>query len=385
MRRLHSHKLSLTFILLSASLSGYTPYGTADDPESDEPRLEESQVESSDGADLGGEQAGEQAGESGAKGAHQVVSEGGVEGGVEADSLPDSAPERQARRCEALPLPHGYQAGVAVWSESELIEYRPGELPMIIAAPHGGHLEPEELAEAKGELARDTGSLESALLVYERLRELTGRSPHLIINHVKRNRLNLNRLDARPNAQHPLALSAYHEFHGFVNDAKRWVSEACGAGHYFDFHTNGHVERWVEVGVGLSRAQLKRSDERLEEPKLRRRSFYRSLLSDPERSLAELVRGPTSIGGLLEAEGIRVVPSPKHPSPGDGGYFSGGFNSKQHGSRYGGVIDSTQLEIHFSYIRARGMARARFSETLAYVIARFMELHYGFKLLDDEG
>ena len=55
-----------------------------------------------------------------------------------------------------------------------------------------------------------------------------------------------------------------------------------------------------------------------------------------------------------------------------------------HGSRHGGVIDSSQLEIHYSYIRAKGMARARFARTLSLVIARFMQYHYGFMLLNEE-
>lgn len=284
------------------------------------------------------------------------------------------------------PVPQGYpfEVGEPSFGKGQLIEYRPGDLPIILGVPHGGLLEPEELVEDHDELARDSGSLETALLVYEQLQQLTGRTPHMIINHVKRNRLNLNRVDARPNVDHPLAINAYHEFHAYVDEAKRWVSSACGRGHYFDFHTNGHIERWVEVGVGLSRAQLARSDVELDQPKMRRRSFYRSLTLDPKVSLAALVRGPLSLGGLLEREGIRVVPSPKHPSPGEGGYFSGGYNSKLHGSRDGGLIDSSQLEIHYSYIRAQGMARQRFSHLLSLAIARFMQHHYGYRLLDEE-
>jgi|GEM_PF-856736 len=281
------------------------------------------------------------------------------------------------------PEGHRYEVGVSSFGQGGLIEYRPGDLPIIIGVPHGGLLEPEELAEDQGELARDTGSLEAALIVYQQLKELTGHTPHMIINHVKRNRLNLNRVDARPNMDHPIAINAYNEFHAYVDEAKRWVSATCGRGHYFDFHTNGHVERWVEVGVGLSRAQLARSDEELERAQLRRRSFYRALASDPKVSHAELIRGPMSLGGLLEREGVRVVPSPKHPSPGVGGYFSGGYNSKLHGSRYGGTIDSSQLEIHYSYIRSKGMTRQRFSHTLSVVIARFVQHHYGFELLDE--
>ena len=220
--------------------------------------------------------------------------------------------------------------------------------------------------------------------LHARLGELTGHTPHLIINHVKRNRLNLNRADASPNAQHPPAIAAYEAFHGFVEDAKRWVTAACGRGHYFDLHTHGRQEnRWVEIGVGLSKADLLLKDEKL--PDVAGNSFYRALAMQPEVSFAEIIRGATSLGGLLEAERfegapVRAVPSPTNPNLGPYPYFNGGFNTQIHGSRSGGRIDATQMEFHFSQINAGAQKREAFSLLLADVIRTFMEVHYAFEL-----
>lgn len=280
---------------------------------------------------------------------------------------------------------NGYQVGSVVFGEQGYIEYVPGDLPIILAAPHGGVLEPEGFDVGEG-LAMDSGSQETTRLLYERLRQLTGRKPHMVINHIKRNRLNLNRPDARPNADHPPAKLAWQTFHDFVEASKGWITEACGRGHYFDIHTNGGTEdRWVEVGLGLSRGVLAMSDASLDTEMNRQASFYRALASQPGVSFAEIIRGPTSIGGLLDARAIQVVPSPTHPGPGDAGYYTGGYNSVTHGSRHGGVIDSTQLELHFDYINAgsgesRERKRAAFVEVLADVIVIFMETHYGFEL-----
>ncbi len=54
-----------------------------------------------------------------------------------------------------------------------------------------------------------------------------------------------------------------------------------------------------------------------------------------------LIRGEKSLGGLMEIRGYRSVPSPKHPHPGDGNYFNGGYTTETHGSRDGGGLDAT--------------------------------------------
>jgi hypothetical protein len=279
-----------------------------------------------------------------------------------------------------------YTVGEPVFGERGFIEYVPGDLPIIIAAPHGGALEPDELAVGEG-LAKDSGSQETARLLVEELRARTGgRTPHLIVNHVMRNRLNLNRPDARPNADHPVAIRAWGEFHAFAADAKAWVGAACGRGHFFDVHTNGGTtERWVEVGLGLGRDDLAVPDADFDTPARRASSFYRALAERPGVSFVEVIRGPTSVGGLLDDAGVAVVPSPTHPDPGQAGYYTGGYNSQAHGSRGGGVIDATQLELHFDYINSgsgepRERKRAEFAATLAGVIEAFVELHYGFDL-----
>ena len=47
---------------------------------------------------------------------------------------------------------------------------------------------------------------------------------------------------------------------------------------------------------------------------------------------ATILRGATSVCGLLENYGYPGVPSPTNPGPGTGNYFSGGYSTDRHGS-----------------------------------------------------
>ncbi len=73
----------------------------------------------------------------------------------------------------------------------------------------------------------------------------------MIINNLTRNRLNANLAQAEAAHGNTFAEQAWSEFHGYIEVAKTWVTQSCGKGHYFDFHTNGHADRWVEVAFAL--------------------------------------------------------------------------------------------------------------------------------------
>jgi hypothetical protein len=316
------------------------------------------------------------------------TSEGGDHGegtttGVQGTDAPstDDGPEMGSGPCP-WPPPAGYTYAVG---ESDLgdkgyIEYIPGDLPIILTAPHGGSLEPDEIPPQEGVLAKDSGSLETTYLLYDYLLEETGRTPHVIINHLTRHRLNANRDQEGASYDNPHAAHAWDEFHDYIEDAKEWVTSACGKGHLFDIHTNGHSEAWNEMGFALTSAELDLPDEELDTPELRAKSTLHWLVAPPEISFIEVLRGPTSLGGLLDAAGVKAVPSPTYPGPDGGGYFTGGYNVRRHGSRDGGVVDATQIESHFSYINAGAAAREDYSRKLTDAIVVFMEEHYDFDL-----
>jgi len=283
----------------------------------------------------------------------------------------------------------------AVFSKNRYIEYRPGTLNVILSVPHGGQLKPKHLPN------RDFGSMIDGRLVFDHkypkdksaavrtmsdkytkelatalsnvLEAKTGRRPHVIINHLHRLKFDSNCDRSEATFEVPEVVDAWLAYHNFIELAKRNVGKA---GLYLDIHGHSHVENWIELGYSIPAAKLNAGNYSASETSIRR--LYEKLLRDGRlTSIQQLVSGPRSLGGLLSAiDGYSdiVVPSPRHPGPGAGQYFSGGYNVVRHGSRNGGEIDGIQLESPIG--RRMPAERQRYVEAIGSAIVEFLQLYY---------
>jgi hypothetical protein len=273
-----------------------------------------------------------------------------------------------------------YVAGVSYFGRRGYIEYVPGTLPLVISAPHGGDLTPDEIPDRTwGTLVTDANTLETALAVREAFLEETGQAPHLVLSHLRRTKLDPNRAVDEAAQESPFAELAWTEFHTFIEVAERAVADAFGSGLYLDLHGHGHEVPRVELGYLLSAEDLARSDTELDDPSFADESSIRDLAENVDVPFARLLRGEVSLGGFLAREGVPSVPSPEDPSPGSDPYFTGGYATRRHGSRMAGhVVSGIQLELHRSGIRDTEDARRTFGRSLARATALFMHEHFGF-------
>jgi N-formylglutamate amidohydrolase len=264
------------------------------------------------------------------------------------------------------------------FGEHGYIEYTPGSMPLILTIPHGGTLEPAELPDRiSGTLSRyDTNTLELGRGIAAMLFEKTGRSPFLIITHVHRKKLDTNRDVLEAAQDDPAATRAWEEYHQFIDEAKRDVAAAFGAGLMVDLHGHRAERKWVELGYLLTEAQLALPDDSLNEPDVASGASIGSLVAISGRSLSELLRGPSSLGALFEAEGYEAVPSPSNPHPGGEHYFSGGYNTERHGSLDGGRIVAVQMETPWRTVRDSKTLRGQFARAAARALNRFLEIHF---------
>ncbi len=277
------------------------------------------------------------------------------------------------------PTVDAYEPGVRYLGRRGYVEYVPGTLPLVISVPHGGDLDPDEIPDRVwGTMVTDLWTRETATAVRDAFIARTGRAPHVVVSHLKRTKLDPNREIVEAAQGSPFAENAWNEFHAFIEVAEAAVEGSFGSGFYIDLHGHGHEILRAELGYLLSASDLDRRDEVLDAGGYADRSSLRALAHATDAPFSELLRGASSLGGLLAARGVASVPSPPDPSPGAAPYFTGGYSVDRHGSRTSGTVSGVQIELPRAGIRDTDENRRAFARALAEAVEAFMIAHWGF-------
>jgi hypothetical protein len=275
-----------------------------------------------------------------------------------------------------------YTPGQSYFGLNNYIEYQPGSLPIIIAAPHGGTLMPVEIPDRNCTgctYVLDANTEELARTMADAIEFRLGCRPHLIINRLHRRKLDANRDLAEAADGNALAEQAWHDFHHFIQAAKDTSAARSGRGFFIDLHGHGHTIQRLELGYLLFGSELALSDSVLNTPTYINYSSIRGLALNnlQGHTHAQLLRGPYSLGTLFEENLYPAVPSAPAPFPGAGQpYFSGGYNTERHGSIDGGPVDAVQIECNFTGVRQSAAARFAFAQAAAEVLETFLQQYY---------
>lgn len=275
-----------------------------------------------------------------------------------------------------------YDAGQTYFGTNQYIEYLAGELPIVITAPHGGYLEPTSIPDrdcSGCSYARDTYTQELARTLAEALEARTGCLPHLVINRLHRKKLDANREIMEAADGDPQAEIAWTEWHHFIESAQAQALQRFGKGFYIDLHGHGHDIQRLELGYLLTSSELRLSDSALTARQLLSESSIRTLAGNAPQGMTfpELLRGPNSFGGLLEARGYPSVPAPAMPFPTTAEpYFNGGYNTGRYCSRDGDAFDGLQIECNWIGVRDNAANRQRFADSLTSALMTFLEMYY---------
>eukprot|EP00111_Clytia_hemisphaerica_P003385 TCONS_00009667-protein len=274
-------------------------------------------------------------------------------------------------------------------------EYREGDAAskIIINAPHGGGLVPNSIPNrskgcwdstaeeciwrhdcglesdnCKAKVFRDGWTKPIAIELAEEIRQLTGQRPHLIINNLKRIKMDGNRERNQACFGVPEAETAYDEYHSFIAKAKN-DHFANRRGLFIDVHGQVHSHGMIELGYQVLSRRLNEDD--LEE---RFSSLHYAADHLPDGfTFDQILRGNKSIGWYLQEKGYPTIPSPAHPAPNGLPYFIGGYNTERYGSKRGGMVDGVQVEIHSQYRTSNTAVRSDFVKALAKSVVEYME------------
>lgn len=263
-----------------------------------------------------------------------------------------------------------------------LVDVHPGDLPIVISIAHGGELSPQEVPDRRyAPLDSDPYVLELGMQVAERIESRTGRRPHIIVNPYSRAKVDPHR-DLYDGARgQPLAQRVWRDYQDAIDQAGQQIVDQCGWGHYFDLHTSSDSGQWIELGYGLTPHDLAQRDEYLSSQPILGNADIRTLFEVSGIEMADLIRGAGSLGGLLQERGYAAVPSPMRKSA-EYLYADNMYSIDLHGSRNGGGISGTQIEVPANLVAPQ--SRQAFAEDLADSILAFMSLAYGFRL-DNQG
>ncbi|QIF00858.1 N-formylglutamate amidohydrolase [Roseimicrobium sp. ORNL1] len=268
--------------------------------------------------------------------------------------------------------------------ETGYIEYWPGDLPVILSAPHGGRLTPSELPNrTTGRLQRDAFTVELATAMRTAMQRKYGAAPHLIVCHLARVKLDANREIKEAAQGNATAEKAWHEYHDFISEAEKSILQKYPKGLYLDIHGHSHDKQRVELGYLLGKDEIQWPPQRLNLPEVAARSSIRLLDQSSDEDFAGLLRGPSSLGGLLEQRGVACVPAPGAKVESADLYFNGGYNTETHGSMDGVGLDAIQLEVPRKF-RNEKVDREALARALADALSPYFEKHFKMPLIQEK-
>ena len=282
-----------------------------------------------------------------------------------------------------------YVPGQIYYDSTGYVEYRAGNLPIILSSPHGGDLQPSSIPDRNCSgcvYLKDSWTKEITEGLYNKIISETGCYPHVIINLLHRKKFDANRdiIDAADG--NPTVEIAWQTYHNFIDSAKNQIVEDYGRGLFLDMHGHAHTIQRIELGYLLSKNELQLTETTLNTNTYIEESSIRALVEQNIQNFShsELLRGQYSFGTIMDDKGFPCVPSSSDPFPlGSEPYFSGGYNTQRHGSRdNNGEIDGIQIEMNQS-IRFDSIMREMLVDSLNSSINEYVDYHYNSQFINN--
>jgi len=274
-----------------------------------------------------------------------------------------------------------YTSGTTYFGRNNYIEYRAGNMPLILVSGHDGSLLPDEIpARTYGTNARDVSVTPLALAMANEITARTGRRPHVIISHLHRTRLDPNREIVEAAQGNLPAEQAWNEFHhSFLRTAREAMERQFGFVLTFDMHGHGHAINRLELGYLLGATELDVSDATMNLPGYAWQSSVRArMLRNPSLQFPALIRGPKSLGERFVEQGVPAWPSATFPTIGNAPFFDGGYITRESCCQASNnPVDAIQIETHFG-VRDTSASRAEFARNFADILQAYFVDYFNY-------
>ena len=264
--------------------------------------------------------------------------------------------------------------------------YYPGNIPVILSIPHGGDISPSEISNRTyGVTVTDSNTIELGIAIRNYFYSNYNIRPYVIINNLKRTKLDANRDKAEAAQNNIYAERAFDEFHFYIEKAREDIISKFSTGILFDIHGHGinpdgfnDLRTWI--GYLLTADELDNSNDYIDQNiSINDVSIY-SLLNSSGQTLSQLLSGPNSLGALFENNNYTALPSPESRSPEGMRYFSGGYNTFRYGTNREFNFSSIQLEFPFQGLRDTPQSRTQFSSIFVDLVHEYFLIHLDIDL-----
>ncbi len=279
------------------------------------------------------------------------------------------------------------------------VEYIAGDIEsrLIITAPHGGSTQPSYVRTRTddynyGNLSTDPynndksfsaiadgSTKEFAEGIADSIKKKTGIRPHLILNYLHRSKLDANRRIEVASQGDKNAENSWKAFQGYIDDAKKTISDKHPSGLLVDIHGNGHTPQRTEIGYLIDKDDFTTYSNSL--GSLSNNSSIKAMVN-ANTTLTSLLVGDFALGTLINDKlGVIATPSKAYPKPADKTiftdeqYFNGGYITSRHGSKQSGKISAIQLEFNSS-VRTNSSTRSKNAGLVADALQTFLDKYF---------
>ena len=218
-----------------------------------------------------------------------------------------------------------------VFGTQRYVEYIPGELPLVLSAPHGGLLKPKSVADRTyGVVDSDANTQDLARRIAAEVKKQTGKSMDLVISHLHRSKLDPNREIKEAAQGDKTAEKIWQEYHSYIEQAVKTSGARHGRVFFIDLHGQNHKDIRVELGYMHRVTDLAKPIAEINSAEFIKTGSIELLSQlNPTVPYADLLFGPESLGAMLEQRGFQATPSPRMVVPTEP-YFRGGYTVDRH-------------------------------------------------------
>lgn len=318
-----------------------------------------------------------------------------------------------------------YKPGDTVYGFKQYVKLVVGDddAPLLLGVPHDGVSVGDPEIPETGTTGRDINTLPLALQIAANFKSATKKRAWIVINTIGRKRVDPNTFPSEVDKRYTNedGKNTYLSYHSLLKAARERMGEAQKTGKgglFLDLHGQAHSYQTpqpyisvkgkelnskfidqTELGYGLSNFAISQSDEYLD--KLADSSSIAAIAkANPQVPFSQLIRGPYSFGGLLEAEKVVAVPgtniktleanaalfgtdangnAKKRP------YFNGGYCTRKYGTAvlgsttgYKDNISSIQAETPGITVRNNELIREIAAERFNTAIINYLNKWYGY-------